>query len=337
MSNKQNNQNRALLDQERNRANTQYQNFNTGQQQAATQFGNNAAGTRQSTIDRYSNNNNFLPPGMAPNSNGFFDTSGAATSAGGDFSGAKAGYDEASKTGLINRGDFTPALEGYKGFMANGGVNADALRHRATAQIPDFYNAYKSNLARRQNVQGGYSPGFDAQTEEIGRQAGREGFNASRQVEGDIADKTQQGMEFGVSGYGNLASNIAGMEQSGRLAGMGGLTQIGGLEAENNRFNAGEKNTLQRQLLDAYQRGGITNAQGMSDVMHSDIGQYQNANSNQLAGMGGQANTNLGNIGQRQQIQDRHWYDMIPGLVGAAGGIAGGLGSMGYKPFSRPQ
>src|SRR4051794_9235149 len=338
MSNKQNNVNRGLLDTERNRANTQYQGFNDQQQQQQNTYNSNAAGTRQSTIDRYSNNNNFLPPGMAPNSNGFFNLPAGSSAAGGDFSSAKKGYQNLADTGGVNREDFSPALESYRGFMTGGGLSAgdvSNMRYRATSQIPSFYSALKNSMARRSNVQGGYSPGYDAQTQEMGREASRQSYDASRQAESDIADKIQQGREFGTAGYGNLMSDITGKEQGGRIAGLGGLTNIGQAEQQNNQFNTSQGNAMQQALMEAYQRGGITNAAGMSDVMHSDVGQYQNAVQNRLAGMGGQSNANLGNIGQRQQIQDRHWYDMIPQMVGAAGGVMGGLGTMGYKPFGR--
>lgn len=332
MSNKQNNQNRSLLDQQRNQTNQQYSQVNSVNQNAAGGFANNAASTRQSVIDRYSNNNNFLPGGMSPNSQGFFDTSGAASSGGGDFSGAKTGYDEASKTGLINRGDFAPALDSYKGMMGGlGAAQQQALRSRATSQIPSFYDAYKSNLARRQNVQGGYSPGFDAQSAEIGRQAGREGFNASRQAEGDIIDKSNQLAEFGTQGYGNLASDIAGKEQSGRLAGLGGLTNIGGMEQQNNQFNAGQKNALQQQLINLYSQGGQANAQGMANVNAQDVNQYQNSIGNWLQGLGGQSNAALQNLELRSNIQDKHWYDYATQLAGSAGAGFAGLAGMGGR------
>src|SRR5688500_7089625 len=101
-------------------------------------------------------------------------------------------------------GDAGSARGAQEEFCKTGAGDANAMR-RANTMIPAFYDAYKSSAARRANTQGGYSPGFDAQQAEIGRQAGREGFNSARQTEGDIARLTQ----------------------SGRLAGAGGLTNLG--------------------------------------------------------------------------------------------------------------
>ena len=334
-NNRQNNANRQLLDTERQRSNTQYNQFNTQQQEDSNTYRTNTADTRQGVIDRYSNNNNFLPPGMAPNSSGFFSAPPGIQSAGGDFGSAKTGYQKLADTGGVNRADFDPALDSYKEFMKTGGVSegaADVLRQRALGQVPAFYNQYKNSLARRQNVQGGYSPGFDAQQEEIGREAGRQGFQASRQVEGDILDRRLQGAEFGTSGYGNLMSDITGREQTGKIAGLGGLTNIGGMEQQNSQFNAGQMNDFQRQMIDAYQRGGITNAAGLAGVHAQDVGQYQNARSGLLQGIGGQGAQNLNNINSRNAIQDTHWYDRLPGLLGGAGGFFGGLG--GIKKFA---
>lgn len=336
MSNRQNQQNRQLLDTERTRSANQYQGFINTQQQRGDEYYNNARDTRQQVIDRYSNNNNFLPSGLTPNSSGFFNLPSGMQSAGGDFSKAKEGYSNFADTGGVNRADFDPALRSYRDFMTGGGLSegdVSNMRYRATSQVPSFYAALKNNMARRANVQGGYTPGYDSQTQEMAREASRGSYDASRLAESDIADKIQQGRMFGTSGYGSLMSDITGKEQSGKLAGLGGLTNIGGMEQQNNQFNAGQVGDFQRSMIDAYQRGGITNAAGMVGINANDIGQYQTAMASRLAGIGGLAGNNLSNLGQRQQIQDRHWYDYLPGAVGAAGGIMGGIGSMGYQPF----
>lgn len=329
MSNNKNNRtNRGLLDTERNRANQDIGGYNETQRQRSDEFYNNAADTRQQVLNRYTNNNNFMPTGMAPNSQGFFDTSGMLKTASADFSKPKAGYEEASKTGLINRGDFSPALESYRGFMTGGGLSegdVSNMRYRATSQIPEFYKSLKNTMARRANVQGGYSPGFDAGNEELAREASRGSYDAARKSEADIAGLIQQGREFGTAGYGNLMSDIAGKEQGGRLAGLSGLTGIAGQEADLSRFNASQGNALQQQLLDMYQRGGIESARGISDVNARDVGQYENAMGSRLAGIQGRAGMNLNNLGQRSSIQDRGFLDYLPGLLGGAGAIFGGL------------
>lgn len=268
-----------------------------------------------------------------------------------DFGAAKAGYQKFADTGGINRGDWADAQAGYKDFAGGGGVDARALRERATAQIPAFYQNFKQSAQRRANVQGGYSPGFDAQQAEMARQAGREGFQASRQVEGDIADKVQAGREFGIAGQGNLATTIAGMEQSGKLSGLGGLTSIAGQEGslglqraglasgiDYNRANLAESARrgdmgAQLQLQQMWQQGGQQQNAGLMDLYRSapgDVGQNMNTYLQGLGGIGGNLQDN------------RSWWDKygryVTGAAGAVGGafVGGPAGAMaGYGLGSR--
>lgn len=344
MNNKQNNVNRGLLDNQRTGTGNQFQDYISGQNRRLGVDQKNADDLRGKIESSYTNNNNFMPGGLSPNTSGWFDLPGessgfGAGSIGADYSAAKSGYSKFAETGGVNRDDFNPALDSYKNFINNGGLGeseADALRARATSQIPAFYGAYKNALSRRSNVQGGYSPGFDSQMAEIGRQAGREGFNASRQVEGDIVDKRLQGRQFGTSGFGNLMGNITGMEQSGKLAGLGGLKSIGDSEMSASSANAGlsesakgRNQAMQQFLMDMYSSGGKTSAAGLQGLRSSSDATLNNTNNNFLSGLGGMSQNELQNLAMRLGIKDRSWMDLIPGLVGAGGAIATGFGSGG--------
>lgn len=350
-NNKNNKQNRSLLDQSRTDTGNQYQDFIN---QNKTQFSkdqSDANGLRTQIQDKYNNSNNFMPGGLSPNSNGWFDLNnmpsmGGGTGIGGsgstisapDFSNVEGGYQDFARNGGVNRGDFAPALDSYKGFMSNGGIGesqADAMRARATAMVPSFYNAYKNNLQRRANVQGGYSPGFDAQSEELGRESARQGFQASRQVEGDIVDKRQQGMEFGTAGYGNLMSDITGKEQSGKLAGLGGLTGIDNARSAasnaNAQMNAERSDAMQKFLMGLYSQGGQQSAQGLQSLYSSAPGNVGQTGGLYLGGLNSRAGNDLNNLQTRGSIQDRSWYDYVPSLLGAGGGFAGGLQRAGRR------
>jgi hypothetical protein len=338
MNNKQNNQTRNALDSSRQNVGSQYQDFLGNARTNLNKSYGDADNLRNEIFDRYSSNDAFMPKG--PNGSGWFDLPDSGASGGGrvgaDYSAAKSGYQNFADTGGINRADFEPAFASYKGIMSNGGIGegeAQALRARATSMVPSFYNKYKQSLQRRSNVQGGYSPGFDAQMSEIGRQAGREGFQASRQVEGDIADKRQQGRMFGTSGYGSLMSDVTGKEQSGKLAGLGGLKGIGDSEMSASSANAGldeakASRNMQAQLamMGMYQSGRAGQTRGLQDLYSSAPGNVGQASSNFLSGLGGLSANDLNNLSQRGSIQDRSWMDMIPGLIGAGGGILSGMG-----------
>lgn len=330
MSNK--NQNRSLLDTQRNTSNAGYDEFLGSVKGNYADTIKNSNALRSQIQEKYTNSNNFMPAGMSPNANGWFNLPPGSSAAGGNYGSARTGFEDFSKTGGINRADFAPALDSYKNFITSGGLGEEdknALRARAGSAIPSFYNAYKNSAKRRANVQGGYAPGFDSQMAELGRESARQGFEANRQVEGDIVDKVQQGKEFGTSGYGTLMSDVAGKEQSGRLAGMHGLTDIAGLEQANNQFNAGQNNQMQMSLADMYQRGGITSAAGLKDLYGTAPGDVGQMYQNWLAGMGGRNQNELANLGLRSNIKGTDWTKWLGLLAGGGGGFGnpGGFGN----------
>jgi len=346
MNNKQNNTNRSMLDTSRAKTGGNYEEFINRTRGQNIKDQNDDNSLRSEIQGKYTNNNNFMPSGLTPNSSGWFNLPGESGSGGfgrvgADYSTAKEGYGKFAETGGVNRGDFEPALGSYKNFMNNGGLGeseADALRTRATAGVPAFYNNYKNALARRSNVQGGYSPGYDSQMAEIGKDSARGAFNASRQVEGDIVDKRLQGRQFGTAGFGNLMSGITGMEQSGKLAGLGGLKGIGDSEMSASSANAGldeqragRNQQMQQFLMDMYSSGGKTNAVGLQGLYNSAPGASGQSGNQLLSGMGGFGNSELSNIMARLGIKDKNWMDLIPGLVGAGGAIASGFGGGGGR------
>lgn len=321
MNNKQNNVNRGLLDTQRNDTNRMYQDYINSTKDFNT-------GLMGQVRDTYSNPDNFMS--VKPNSTGWFDLpnepGGGGGAAGGDYSSAKKGFQSFADTGGVNRADFNPALDSYKNFISTGGVGeseANALRARATAQIPAAFTALKNNLARRNSVQGGYSPGYDEQTAALGRDTAREGFQASRQVEGDIVDKRLQGRMFGTAGYGNLQSDITGKEQSGKLAGLSGLKGIGDSEQQNSQFNAGLGETraarnqrAQLELQGMFQHGRETGAAGLSSLYNTTSGNELNARNNM-------SSTALQNIMARLGIKDARLMDYLGSILSGAGGVAG--------------
>lgn len=276
---------------------------------------------------------------VKPNSKGWYDLpddGGFQGAAGGDYGKSKEGYSKFADTG--GKEDFAEAEGGYRQFANTGGVDATALRHRATAVIPNFFSNYKNQAAKRANTQGGYSPGFDQQQAEMGRMAGREGFAASRQVEGDIADKTQQGMEFGISGLGNIAGQVSG----NKLTGLAGLKGIGDSEQSNNQYNAGLNESrnarnlsAQMHLNDNAQSGRIESARGIQGVFANDRTDTANANTNILQSLQGKSASELEALRIKLGAKGDGvpWRQIIAGAagigVGAFGGPAAGLAAYG--------
>jgi hypothetical protein len=327
MNNGQNNTNRNLLDTSRSNTNTNYQNYLNGAQRNLNSANQSDSELRGQIGSLYSDPNNFSVPGLTPNSNGWFNLPGGGSNAGADFSSAQKGYQGLADTG--NASDFTDALSNYKG-MASGNIgaaNADNIRYRATAAVPSFYNNLKSTLASRSNTQGGYSPGFDSQMQEVARQQGRATYDASRQAEGDIADRSMQAAQFGTSGMANIANSISG----NRVAGLGGLRDIANSQLGASEFNSGQNLGAQLSLANSYSNNRFGAAQGLSDLYKSAPGASGQANSNFLAGLNGMSQADLANLSARLGIKDNSWVNLIPGLVGAGGAALTGAGSVGFR------
>lgn len=219
----------------------------------------------------------------------------------------------------------------YEDFSRGGGVDVNAMR-RANTVIPSFYDAYKRNAQRRSNVQGGYSPGFDAQAAEMGRQAGREGHESSLRTEGDIAR----------------------LVQSGRMQGAAGLTGLGAMESDMNRFNtsgrfsAEEGNANRRQGASQFDRGFDEdsrrwesefgegnrrfNAQGLAGVYGMDNDNYRNNIDDYFRGAAGRSGNAQSLIYNRTEPQSN--FDKYAGM---AVGIGGSLLGSFSGPRRRPQ
>jgi len=356
MNNKQNNINRGLLDTQRGNVGNQYQNFVNGAQGDLNKARDGDNNLRNEIFNKYSDPNAMLSAGGRPNASGWFNLpeegplSGAA---GGDYSAAKAGYGKFAETGGVNRADFNPALDSYKNFINNGGIGGtdeQLMMRGATSTIPAMFQGYKNSLSRRSNVQGGYSPGFDSQMQEIGREAGRSASDATASAASDIVGKRQQGKMFGTSGFGGLMSDITGKEQYGKLAGLGGLKGIGDSEQSNNQFNAGlgesrnaRNQSAQLGLADMYNRNQQFGASGLESLYRSAPGASGQANSNLLAGLGGMSQNDLSNLALRLGIKDKDFMDLIGPLLGVGsslvtgmGGTGASSGGRGYGPAGRP-
>lgn len=228
-------------------------------------------------------------------------------------------------------GDTGSARSGYEDFAKTGGVDATALR-RANTIIPSFYRSYSDSAKRRSNTQGGYSPGFDAQQAEIGRQAGRQAFESSRETEGDIARLTT----------------------SGRLAGLSGLMGLGGMETQNNQFNtsgafnAAEGNANRRQGANEFDAGqGLDwarlgqqdrqfgadfgegqrrfNASGIAGMYGQDQDNYYRNQDNYLRGISGRSGAAQNLIFNRTEPTSR-FSQFAGGLAGLGGSLLGNFG-----------
>ena len=209
------------------------------------------------------------------------------------------------------------ALSGYQDFANTGGFSEqdkNDLRARAIAPTRAVYANAQSGIDRQRSLQGGYSPNYTAATSKM-----------SRDLASGLSDTST-----------NANAQIAQMVQSGKLAGLGGLTQ-GSTAGQGLQNNINSLNSSQM----------LAGLGGMSDVdkmrisgILSGLGGQAQANSmygNQALNSTGQAlqgqqqanNFGLSSVGQQiQQTQMPSNYQQALGNIGGAIGIGGQVAGM---------
>jgi hypothetical protein len=131
------------------------------------------------------------------------------------------------------------AITGYNEFAQTGGYSPDDVRDIRARGISPIRTAYANamqNINRQRTLQGGYSPNYTAATESMQRMLPQQLSDATQSVNARLAEAIRQG----------------------RLAGMSGLTGIGGMEA-GHRMSADQANqamNLRTQELAEQGRAG---------------------------------------------------------------------------------
>lgn len=243
----------------------------------------------------------------------------------------------------------------FEEFQKTGGWNdADKanFRSRAGAVLPAMYQGIADDMARRRNVQGGYAPGFGASTRAMARQQGQAMSDANINSELGLADQIRSGRQWGATG-GSAAENALqslisgnmlqteGMANTGRIAGAGNLTQIGGgrtqrdssaaATAASRAATAAADARAQAALEWDREKFGLSGAQ---DLYQFDRGMESGYDDRTLAGMSQQDRMNLGYFGGRQSGIDSTpgWQDTVAPIIGAGAGIAGAFMGGGGSP-----
>ena len=142
------------------------------------------------------------------------------------------GYEEFATTGGITdeMRDRIRGLGLFDEYTKTGGYSdADIAntRARGIAPISAFYGNLKNEMQRRNNATGGYGVGFDTASARSARDAAISGANAARDTELGINEQVRQNKFQGAQALSGAETNYAKMVQEGRLAGLGGMTDIG--------------------------------------------------------------------------------------------------------------
>lgn len=236
------------------------------------------------------------------------------------------------------RSQLDSAIKGYQGFADTGGFSEQDksdLRARAIAPTRAVYANAQSNIDRAKSLQGGYSPNYTAATAKM-----------SRDLASGISDTNT-----------NANAALAQMIQSGKLAGMGGVTQatLGGQGAQNNINSLNAQQQLQglsgmTDIEKMRMSGALSGMQGANSLYGTTPGmtsmygnQLNNANSDQLQLQGQQNQLGLGLISdqiQKSQIPSNFQQGLgnaagIANIVGTGAGAFGGFGNTNPQTFSQ--
>jgi hypothetical protein len=224
------------------------------------------------------------------------------------------------RVGGANRGDFAKAIGSYNNFIDTGGLtdqDVNALRLRGTSVIPSFYEGLQNDMSRRRNIQGGYSPGYDAQASRLARDASRGALEASYGAEADIVGKRLQGKQFGTSGAAEVAARIGAMNQAASQA-----------NAE-----------LQARLGAQGNEDRLRAVGGLAQLYGTAPGESGQAAQQLLQGMGGRDQASQGYLGLRYGANPATtWQDSLNSIGNLAGGVGGlmtGFGSFGSPDFGQ--
>lgn len=167
------------------------------------------------------------------------------------------------RTGMTN------ALSGYQNFAETGGFSPQDLqniRARSNAPIRGVYSAANAAVDKQRRLQGGYSPNYTAAKAKMAREQAYATADASTNTEAGIAELLQKGKLAGLGGLNDVGS-IGRQQNLGALTGQTNLysatpgqAQVFGNMVGQNRNQDLEGQRLQQQIGQTMQEGRIAEA-----------------------------------------------------------------------------
>lgn len=182
------------------------------------------------------------------------------------------------------------AYGGYQNFANTGGYSGQDiqdLRARAISPLRGVYDRAQSELSRNRSLQGGYSPNYAAASAKMTRNLAHEIGDANVNVNASIADAIRQGKLAGLGGM----TDIDKAKMSEALSNRG--YDMSALAGMSNLYSAtpGMASMFGNQLANSNQQLG--NVQGMQQDLFSRIMQGLG----QMSQTPGNFQSAMGNIG----------------------------------------
>ena len=273
---------------------------------------------------------------------------------------AMGGYSEFATSGGLTP-EMVERIRGkgvFDDFAATGGYsNADIAntRARGIAPVGAFYGNLKNELARRQGVTGGYGAGFDTASARLARENAIGAAGAARDTELGLQGQIRSNKMAGAGALSGAEVEHAKLLQQGRLAGLGGLTDIGkfgyggleGIAAQSQAIknanaraaaagsNASKANTLaEQQYRDKMKLAGLAGLESVYGSSPAELARYDDElyRNRALTQQGQGSNLNLrSQYNPNQSAWDKAMQ--VGGLV--TGGATAWLGGRTPKPKTK--
>lgn len=233
-------------------------------------------------------------------------------------------YGQRLRSGLLTQAHGGPgfghdqsAIDMWQNWRDTGGMDdrtVEGMRRAGSHVVPGIYNNLKNQMERRRVIQGGYSPGYDANTAALARDASREASRATDESEGTIAGMRHQGKMFGASGFDSYLKGMRNADIQQRQFGLSGLSDLEGRNLSAQLQMGNDELARTNSLLGLYGAApGATNA----------------AYTNAFRGMGGLDDSSLNYMQLLAGMNPkRSVWDTIFKGAGAAGGLLTGFGAM---------
>lgn len=188
------------------------------------------------------------------------------------------------------------AYSGYKSFADTGGFSpADIanLRARSVAPLRAVYANAQNNINRQRALQGGYSPNYTAASAKMARELGSSLADANTNVEAELADKIHSGKLAGLGGMTNIDNALLG-DRIARLGLANSSSSLNNSVLGNlvNAYSAtpGRTSMYGNQMLNSSNQG-LQTAGLQNDIMRNYL-----SGQNEVSNTAGNTASVLGNI-----------------------------------------
>lgn len=200
-------------------------------------------------------------------------------------------------------------------------------RARATSGGSALYSGLRSELDRSRAIQGGYSPGYSAQVEKMGRDRSRAIDEANLAAELGISDAITGDQRWGASSMSGAEQALASLESQNVLGGLSGLSGLYGQRQQGRLAGMSGMGDLAGAKV-----GLLNSLRGLRTDTPGEVALYQGGVE---SGLGMRGNQAANNLNQRMAYNPNEGFlDKVGRYAGMAAPFVSAFSSGGFRnPF----